>query len=64
MKLRRARIENFKKFSPPGMELDFLAFRRSLGPALLHTLPILLLTVLGIAVLGVSAATMKSPEGS
>ncbi len=35
-----------------GMELDFKAFRRSLGPASLHTLPILLLTVLGIAVLG------------
>lgn len=35
-----------------GMELDFKAFRRSLGPAALHTLPILLLTVLGIAVLG------------
>ena len=35
-----------------GMELDFLAFRRSLGPAFIHTLPILLLTVLGIAVLG------------
>jgi cell volume regulation protein A len=35
-----------------GMELDFLAFRRSLGPAFLHTLPILLLTVLGIAVFG------------
>ncbi|MEA3166314.1 MAG: potassium/hydrogen antiporter, partial [Thermoplasmata archaeon] len=35
-----------------GMELDFLAFRKSLGPAFLHTLPILLLTVLGIAVLG------------
>ncbi|MFA5943062.1 MAG: cation:proton antiporter [Candidatus Thermoplasmatota archaeon] len=35
-----------------GMELDFAAFRRSLGPAFLHTLPILLLTVLGIAVLG------------
>src|SRR4029079_4015311 len=35
-----------------GMELDFVAFRRSLGPAILHTLPILLLTVLGVAVLG------------
>jgi cell volume regulation protein A len=35
-----------------GMELDFKAFRRSLGPASLHTLPILLLTVLGVAVLG------------
>src|SRR5690349_19025353 len=35
-----------------GMELDFKAFRRSLGPAFLHTLPILLLTVLGVAVLG------------
>jgi cell volume regulation protein A len=35
-----------------GMELDFKAFRRSLGPATLHTLPILLLTVLGVAVLG------------
>jgi potassium/hydrogen antiporter len=35
-----------------GMELDFLAFRKSLGPAFLHTLPILLLTVLGVAVLG------------
>jgi cell volume regulation protein A len=35
-----------------GMELDFAAFRRSLGPAFVHTLPILLLTVLGVAVLG------------
>jgi cell volume regulation protein A len=35
-----------------GMELDFKAFRRSLGPATLHTLPILLLSVLGVAVLG------------
>jgi cell volume regulation protein A len=35
-----------------GMELDFKAFRRSLGPAAVHTLPILLLTVLGVAVLG------------
>jgi cell volume regulation protein A len=35
-----------------GMELDFAAFRKSLGPALVHTLPIMLLTVLGIAVLG------------
>jgi potassium/hydrogen antiporter len=35
-----------------GMELDFAAFRRSLGPAFLHTLPIFLLTVLGIAVVG------------
>ena len=35
-----------------GMELDFAAFRKSLGPSFLHPLPILLLTVLGIAVLG------------
>jgi cell volume regulation protein A len=35
-----------------GMELDFSAFRRSLGPATLHTLPIMLLTILGVAVLG------------
>lgn len=35
-----------------GMELDFAAFRKSLGPSFLHTLPILLLTVLAIAVLG------------
>jgi cell volume regulation protein A len=35
-----------------GMELDFAAFRKSLGPAFLHTLPIMLLTVLGVAVLG------------
>jgi potassium/hydrogen antiporter len=35
-----------------GMELDFAAFRKSLGPSFLHTLPILLLTVLGVAVLG------------
>jgi cell volume regulation protein A len=31
-----------------GMQLDFLAFRRSLGPAILHTFPIFLLTLLGI----------------
>lgn len=35
-----------------GMELDFAAFRKSLGPSFLHTMPILLLTVLGVAVLG------------
>jgi len=35
-----------------GMELDFKAFRQSLGPAALHTLPIMLLTILGVAVLG------------
>lgn len=35
-----------------GMELDFAAFRKSIGPAFLHTLPIMLLTVLGVAVLG------------
>lgn len=29
-----------------GMQLDFTAFRRSLGPAVLHTFPIFLLTVL------------------
>lgn len=35
-----------------GMELDFVAFRRSLGPATLHTLPILLLTTGGVTVVG------------
>lgn len=33
-----------------GMELDFKSVKRSLGPAAVHTLPIFLLTVLGVMV--------------
>lgn len=35
-----------------GMQLDFLAFRRSLGTAFVHTVPIFLLTVGGVVLLG------------
>lgn len=35
-----------------GLRLDFRDFRKSIGPALVHTLPIFLLTVLGIAAIG------------
>lgn len=35
-----------------GMQLDFTAFRRSLGPSFLHTLPIFVLTIIAVAALG------------
>ncbi|MEA3144422.1 MAG: potassium/hydrogen antiporter [Thermoplasmata archaeon] len=35
-----------------GMQLDFTAFRRSLGPATLHTFPIFLLTVVALTAVG------------
>jgi potassium/hydrogen antiporter len=35
-----------------GLKLDFLGFRRSLGFAFLHTMPIFLLTVAGLAAIG------------
>lgn len=35
-----------------GMELDFKAFNRSLGPAALHTAPILVVTILGVVAVG------------
>ncbi len=42
-----------------GMEMDFRAFRSSLGPAAVHTFPIFMLTVLGVA--GLCYAVLGMP---
>jgi potassium/hydrogen antiporter len=36
-----------------GLKIEFAQFRRSLAPALLHTMPIFLLTVAGLAAIGI-----------
>lgn len=47
-----------------GMQMDFRAFRRSIGPAAVHTIPILALNVIGVSLLGWAVLGMPPLVGA